>query len=117
VKGHETIIAMRRDGQKPAIVFLNDFACDAEWPRFGDHATVDVSGEQPEWLDLRFLVGLRVSITGTSEKRAKRLLEACKQAGAVTVGAGTAAHVSGGRFEPGWSEIWHKFASEKTEAA
>ena len=116
MKGHEPIISLRQSGKKPAIVFLNDFPCDTDWPRFGDHATVDVSADQPEWLDLRFLVGLRVSITGTSEKRAKRFMEACKAAGAITVGAGVSAHVSGGRYEPGWSEIWHKFADEKGAA-
>jgi hypothetical protein len=116
MKGHEPIIALRQAGKKPAIVFLNDFPCSTDWPRFGDHATVDVSGDQPEWLDLRFLIGMRVSITGMSEKRAKRLLEACKRAGAVTVAAGVAQHVGGGRFEPVWSEVWHK-PSEKKEAA
>jgi len=117
MRGHDAIIAMRKAGRKPAIVFLNDYPCDTDWTTFSEHATIEVSGEQPEWLDLRFLVGLRVSITGASEKRAKRFLEACKQAGAMTVGAGTCSHVSGGRFEPGWSEIWHKFADDKTEAA
>jgi len=116
MRGHDAIIAMRQGGKKPGIVFLNDFPCSTDWPRFGDFATVDVSGDQPEWLDLRFLIGLRVSITGTSEKRAKRFMEACKAAGAVTIGAGVAAHVNGGRFEPGWSEIWHK-TSDKKEAA
>ncbi len=116
MRGHEKIIAMRKAGSRPAIVFLNDFPCKTDWFEFGEHATVDVSGDQPEWLDLRFLVGLKVSITGGNEKRAKRFMEACKAAGAVTVGAGVSAHVSGGRYEPGWSEIWHQ-PSDKKEAA
>lgn len=116
MRGHEPIITLRQAGKKPVIVFLNDYPCATDWPRFGDHATVDVSADQPEWLDLRFLIGLRVSITGASEKRAKRLAEACKRAGAQTVAACVASHVGGGRFEPGWCDVWHKPA-DKREAA
>ena len=106
MRGHEAIIAMRKAGQKPSIVFLNDYPCDTDWTKFGDHATVDISGDQPEWLDLRFLVGMRVSITGASEKRAKRLLEACKQAGATRVAA---CHVQNDKHplnQTGWTEVF-----------
>ena len=107
MRGHDAIIAMRQDGKKPGIVFLNDFPCDTDWPRFGDHATVDVSADQPEWLDLRFLVGLRVSISAATVERAKRLMEACKQAGAVMVAAGVV-EVIAGRHEGVWSDVWTK---------
>jgi hypothetical protein len=106
MRGHEAIIAMRKAGRRPAIVFLNDFPCDTDWQKWGDHVTVDVSGEQPEWADLRFLVGLRVSITSKSEKRAKRLFEACKRAGCATVAAGSPAFYEG-RWNPAWSDVWH----------
>lgn len=107
MRGHEAIIAMRKAGMRPAMVFLNDFACDTDWHKWGDHATVDVSGEKPEWADLRFLVGLTVSITSKSEKRAKRFLEACKRAGCVTVAAGSPEFYDG-RWNPAWSEVWRK---------
>jgi hypothetical protein len=116
MRGHEAIIAMRKQGQRPAVVFLNDYPCETSPTRYADHATVDVSADQPEWADMRFLVGLRVSITGATEKRAKRFLEACKAAGAASVGAGTCTKMDNGKFEPGWSEIWHK-VEEKSEAA
>lgn len=115
MKGHDNIIAMRRAGQRPALVFINDYPCAVDWLDRMDHATVDVSGDQPEWLDLRFLVGLRVSITGSTEKRAKRLMEACKRAGCVTVAAG-APEFRNGRWWESWGEVWHK-PSEDKEAA
>lgn len=106
MRGHEKIISMRKVGKRPSIVFLNDFPCQTDWFEFGEHATVDVSGEQPEWLDLRYLIGLRVSITSKSEKRAKRLMEACKRAGCVTVAAGCA-ELRNGRWTNVWSDVWN----------
>lgn len=108
MRGHEPIIAMRKAGRKPAIVFINDFDCPADWPEWeGDHATVCVAGDTPEALDLRFVLGLSVSITGATENRAKRLMQACKDAGATTVAAG-APSSGNGYYVPGWSDIWRK---------
>ena len=66
MKGHEPIIAMRRNGIAPKIVFVNDFpdVCAKDWHLHGDHATVSVDGDAVGVLDLRFLIGLMVSITG-----------------------------------------------------
>ena len=107
MRGHTGIIAMRQAGKRPGIVFLNDFPCQADWAEMGDHATVDVSGDSPMQLDLRFLVGMRVSITGSTEARAKALAEVCKQAGAAMVAS---CHVffGPGRHESGWSDVWRK---------
>ena len=74
--GHLPLIAMRKRGIKPGIVFLNDFPCETakDWhnpgEKFGeswgpDHATVCTVGDVIQLLDLRFLVGMRVSITST----------------------------------------------------
>jgi hypothetical protein len=105
MKGHEGIIAMRRSGKKPTIVFLNDYPCKIGGPT--DHATVDVAGDQPEWLDLRYLVGLTVSISASSEKRSKRFMQACINAGAAVVAAGSAEKVNG-RYEAVWGDVWRK---------
>lgn len=107
MRGHDAIIAMRKTGRRPAVVFLNDFPCAIDWPRFGDHATVDVSADRPEMLDLRFLVGMTVNILGTDEDRAKRLVEACKAAGAVLVVAGACTRLAG-RYESTWAQCWTK---------
>lgn len=113
MRGHEGIIDMRKQGKRPAIVFLNDYPCSAEldWRQWGDHATVEVHGDQPEWIDLRYLIGLRVSITAATVERAKRFMEACKRAGATTVGAGVV-EVIGGRHEGVWSDVWTKEMEE-----
>lgn len=115
MRGHEKIIEMRRNRIAPKFVFLNDFQCDTDWFEYREHATVDVSCEQPELLDLRFLIGLRVSVTTTSEDRAKRFMNACKKAGAVAIGVG-ASEFKGGRWQGFFSEIWHA-PIEKLEPA
>lgn len=109
MRGHEGIIDMRKQGKRPSIVFLNDYPCaeQLDWRQWGDHATVEVHGDQPESLDLRCLIGLRVSISAATVERAKRLMEACKQAGAVMVAAGVV-EVIAGRHEGVWSDVWTK---------
>lgn len=105
--GHEPLIAMRKAGKRPGIVFLNDYPDPCEWAQWGDHATICVHGDTPERLDLRCLIGLTVSITGATVERAKRLMEACKSAGAVIVAAG-APELVGRRIEGNWSAVWRK---------
>ena len=108
MQGHTQIIAMRQRRAKPAIVFLNDFPCQTDWDEMGDHATVCVAGEAPESLDLRFLLGLTVSICASSEQRGQALMEAAKRAGAHQVAAGAPVVMSHGRVDPGWCDIWQK---------
>lgn len=107
MKGHEAIIAMRKSGKTPKYVFLNDYPCETNWFETGDHATVCVHGDAISSLDLRFLIGLVVSISSTDENRAKRLLEACKPY-AQSAGAGCSVMVNEYRAENTWSEVWHK---------
>ena len=111
MRGHEAIIAMRQAGNRPAIVFMNDYPCKTDWLEMADHATVEVCGDQPEWLDLRFLIGMRVSISASSEARGKRFMEACKRAGATTVAAG-APLLANKRFNAAWGDVWHKESEE-----
>lgn len=109
MKGHEPIIAMRRNGIAPKIVFVNDFpdVCAKDWHLHGDHATVSVDGDAVGVLDLRFLIGLMVSITGSTETRAKALAEKAKDAGATTV-ASMHCVKDGKRWTTSWSEVWKK---------
>lgn len=122
MRGHAPILRMRMAGMRPAIVFLSDFMTtkSKDWhdpgARYGevwpaDHATVEIeSTENIATLDLRFLAGVRVSISCQTEQRAKALAEACKRAGAITVAATHTYFVSPHRCESGWTEIWHKEA-------
>ncbi len=106
MRGHEPILAMRQKGRKPSIVFVNDYPCDTDWTANGDHATVSVVGDRLASLDLRFLVGLRVSISGTDERRVKGLFEAAKQAGSAVVGASVTDPAKRPWQQDGWCEVW-----------
>lgn len=109
MKGHEGIIKMRQQGLAPAMISLDDFNFPSpltNWLTNGDTPTVCVYKEAIERLDLRFLVNMRVSITSASEDRAKRLFNACKEAGAKWVGASHTEMV-GEVAKTGWVEIWH----------
>ena len=103
--GHAPLIAMRTAGRKPASVYVTDEVTplSRDW-----HAPVTLTGKpmQPHTpciavepkdsigsLDMRFLVGLAVFVSGSTENRAKAMFEACKQAGAaLVVGAHIDAH-------------------------
>ena len=123
MRGHEPIIAMRKAGTTPSIVFINDFPCQTarDWHNPGekygevwpaDHATVSTAGDALSSLDLRFLVGLTVSITSESESRAKALFAKAKWFGANTVAA---CHVQPGRhhLQAGWFEIFHTSEAQR----
>ena len=83
--GHEPLIAMRKAGRKPTMVFLSDFSEKSNWHETGDHPEITVYHDVPERADLRFLVNLNVTITASSKARAKALLAACVKAGANSV--------------------------------
>lgn len=107
MQGHETLIQMRQAGRKPGIVFVNDYPCKTKWADWGEYATICTQGDSISSLDLRFLVDLVVSVSATSESRAKALFKLCKQAGAKTVAS---CHVIQGVNEhrqTGWSEVHH----------
>ena len=118
MRGHEPILAMRKRGIKPSIVFINDFACpeshdwqnpgekfSQQWP--ADHATVSTAGDPLSSLDLRFLVGLTVSISSMNEGRAKALFENAKASGAATVAACHHIQAIHSGCKSGWTQIHH----------
>lgn len=111
MRGQEKIIAMRLSGKAPNMVFLNDYPTHREeldWFENGLAATVQTSPQDaPERLDLRFLVGLKVSVSSDDENRAKAIFEACKKAGAKTVAACHVYRVSSEACRAGWSQVHH----------
>lgn len=108
MRGHEHIIAMRKAGQTPEWVFLNDLPCATDWAEFGEHATVSTYDDNVERLDLRFLVGLKVAISATSEKRAMALYESVKAFGAQLIVAGCVQTVHSPWEQAGWCAVWEK---------
>jgi hypothetical protein len=70
--GERPILALRRAGKKPVIVWVSDFA----WALL-DGLTVSVACDTPELLDLRFLRGTTAVVTAASPERADRIGTAC----------------------------------------
>lgn len=107
--GHDRIIELRRSGKAPAMIFVNDYPMDKAILR--DRETIDTvctNGDVIQLLDMRFVVGLKVSIGSTTEQRAKALAEKCKASGAVVVAA---CHIKDDRptwKQDGWAEVWRK---------
>lgn len=126
--GHLPILKMRSKGKRPSIVFVNDYPTPEakDWHKPGaayhevwepDHATVQIDADDRiEALDLRFLKGLTVSATGSTEERAKALFAACKRAGATTVAAVHAIGIGTLHVKDGWTEIFHA-QQQQQEAA
>lgn len=126
--GHIPIIKLRLRGIRPSIVFINDFPTPEakDWHNPGaaygevwqpDHATVQLdSGDRIEQLDFRFVAGLTVSATGSTEARAKTLFNACIAAGAKTVGAVHAIDLGTARVKSGWTDIYHASTTDNQEA-
>jgi hypothetical protein len=79
MRGQEHIVTLRRKGAAPAVVFLSDcqplFAGDVQY-------TAD---DKPRRADLRFLIGLTVSVTGSDAETVKAWASACREAGAKRV--------------------------------
>lgn len=109
MRGHERLIEYRLKGKAPRLVFVNDYPCKTDWHENpGDAVTICTHGDPIETLDLRFLVGLRVSISTPSEKRAKTLFERVKKAGASAVAV---CHVQTDRKpweQNGYAETWSR---------
>lgn len=109
--GHTAIIAARMQRQAPRFVFVNDYPCKSDWFEQGEQATVCTHNDAIGGLDLRFLVGLRVSISATTEARAQALFERVKAAGAAAVAA---VHVQPGiapSAQRGWCQVFTKEAA------
>ena len=117
MRGQDQLIDMRKAGKRPAIVFINDFPCRTDWADWGDHATVCIDGDQLSSLDLRFVVGMTVSVSSFEEARAKRIADICKQAGARTVAGAHAIRVNEFQTTTGWVDIWQAERKQEIENA
>ncbi len=98
MKGHEALIAMRRAGWKPAMVTLDLWPCPQEFwrdwstqsPPFA-HILIEPT-DSIERLDLRFVVGLMVTVQGDDERRVGLVAKAAVAADARHVIAGCGHH-------------------------
>lgn len=90
MRGHLPLIAMRRRGLRPAMVDfslgLDSMGCWKDWQSWTSTAHVEVQpDDRIALLDLRFVVGLWVFVSGIDRARVESLHEACKAAGARSV--------------------------------
>ena len=109
MKGHEGIIKLRLAGKAPELILLDDLSHPSpltDWESYDSMPTVCVHGNAIEGLDLRFLVGCKVSVTSHSEDRAKRLFNACKAAGATWIAA-SHTEMRGEVAKTGWMDFYH----------
>ena len=107
MKGQDAIIQMRMNRKRPEWVFINDYPCSVDWTKYNDQPTICVDGDNIRTLDLRFLVGLQVSVSSTSEKRARELFDACQRHHVSLVAA---AHITEAKphQQNGWTDIWQQ---------
>lgn len=79
MNGHQRIIEMRCNGQKPEVVWINDMAGYRVDPE-DNTVTVSVHDDTPEACDFRFLEGVRVVVfESTSDQRTERFTKALLQ--------------------------------------
>lgn len=110
MRGHEQILKLRSQGLKPSsMVYLDDYPVKPvfmDWLQHRSIPTVCVHGDEISTLDLRFLIGLDVCVTGDDVTRVRKLAGLSKIAGAVFV------YASAGKFAAIWKkgdEKWLTF--------
>lgn len=84
MRGHEAIVAMRRRGMRPEHVTLTDQVPLKPWSGVEAFPEVGIErADNPDRIDLRFLVGLPVFVkVFGDEPRMRRLVAAAERAGA-----------------------------------
>ena len=103
MKGHEGIIRMRMHRQKPDWIYIYDTPAETDWYETGGNATVSVHGDRLSQLDMRFVVGCNVHISGEDDGRVKRISEMCKRNRATVVAS----------ISQNWQEVWNGNDTER----
>jgi len=88
MRGHDHIVSLRLSGFKPAGVYLWDTPVQIHGPQWSeDFRFMDVctAGDSIEAMDLRFVVGVPVTVFGDDVKRVRDIAGACRKAGSVRV--------------------------------
>jgi hypothetical protein len=100
MRGQEQLIALRKAGKAPRTVQifagLDHSQAWRDWHEVcARHAEVEINDDDfLSGLDLRFVVGLRVILVGSSERRVRSIHNACAAIGAKSV---TSAVVNNGK--------------------
>jgi hypothetical protein len=84
MRGHHPIIAMRRKHVCPSLVLIDTdidhLRCWRDWPAFDPSiAQVHIDADDiPSLLDLRWLVGITVIVSGSNPERVAAIDQACR---------------------------------------
>jgi len=109
MKGHEGIIRMRMNGKKPAIVFIQETMYATDWEQYGDYPTVCIKPDEDlHLLDLRFLVGLAVSVSTSEKNRLNAFQSICKQYCDTVASCLVVQNEGKKTFTTIEGEIWHR---------
>jgi hypothetical protein len=85
MRGQEHVIAVRMAGRKPQGVYLWDMPVTINGPQWvEDYAFMDVctAGDPVGSLDLRFVVGIPVTVFGDDSNRVREIARQCCTSGA-----------------------------------
>ena len=85
MRGHDQIIKFRQAGYRPETVFIFDFPAKVNGPQWREdfrHMEVCTHGDAIGSLDMRFVVGLPVTVLGDEANRVRLIAAECKKAGA-----------------------------------
>ena len=102
MRGHESLIAMRRKGHRPGMVFVwcgdDQLKEWADWPQASPHrAHIEVAdSDQLAGLDWRCVVGMTVLVQGLSKSRVMSVCHQCLENGAKRVLAAFLGHSGSG---------------------
>lgn len=75
MRGQDEILKMRRAGQSPKWVWVQD----GDVRHLSNDMVALVEGESPESQDWRFLVGLTVTVSSSDKARAHRIEACCRE--------------------------------------
>lgn len=75
MRGDDAIIKARMNHKAPGAIFIIDYQ-DKSPLELGD---VDVYGDNPLMLDMRFVVGMLVCVTSDNEKRMMDIVRQCNK--------------------------------------
>lgn len=88
MRGHDHIVKLRKSGFRPSSVFLWDCPVQIEQPAWIEDLRfmeVCTHGDSIGSLDLRFLVGLPVTVIGDDQTRVQQIASQCRKAGAENI--------------------------------
>lgn len=124
MRGQQPLTAMRRNGERPAIVFIDTDAGPNALPRWAQWQNVDESlcdlditpDERLLRIDFRPVVGLTVHVNGTNDARVRAVAALVQEAGAKRVISSCVRQIGAGEWIA-FEALWLHDTMEETHGA